>query len=180
MGYGVLPSADFNTRIVLAPIECSLAREAAIRALAIALLIGMLLATQGCGKAIESSQSDGTEDIVSSIDVTVHPPELVGIWTWQWTLVGDVDHVVLHADGTAEKFQDRKLVNANGAWQLESPGMMLVQFPDADYEIEFRIDEDGLMDMSTLGTGRDLPWHKARRLSSSLDNQDLYPRSSSR
>jgi hypothetical protein len=91
------------------------------------------------------------------------PDSLVGIWRWQWSQ-GTVHHVILHADGRAEKYENADAIHTDGTWHVDEDGELVVSF-----SMHFRVDsESEIMDIETIPTDRDFPWVKVDRVSNSL------------
>ena len=144
-----------------------------MRLIAFFLVISVIASIFGCGSSSPTTNQE-TEDSSSPTVSSVHPAYLVGIWQWQWTEVGIIDHFVLQSDGSAERFKDTALTNAGGTWHVDTEGMLQVGFPKHNIRFTFRIDNEySITDIETLPTDRDFPWLKVHKLTESLSRENV-------
>lgn len=118
----------------------------------------------GCSETPVTTQNSK----ISASDSINRPERFVGIWLWWWS-DGPAYHLVLHADGRAEKLSGFDPSFTNGSWQLDQDGFLEVRFAKPEASMRFRVDSDTeMMDVATIPTDRDFPWQKADRIVATL------------
>ena len=97
------------------------------------------------------------------------PPEIAGIWQWQWAGAEGVHHLVLHENGQAERLLGGETVADSGTWQVAHDGNLQLRFDNEELSADFQMDGNSrLLDIATIPTDRDFPWIKVDKISTKL------------